>query len=174
MMKKMILLTVLVASLGMAKAQSEYKQAIGARVSGALGYDVFSGSFKTFMSDAGAMEFNVGFGFNTYGYLLGSYKTTTLGLSAAYQHHFPIGNVEGLKWYLGGGATALYSSSKWDDYKGFSLGVFPTGGVDYKFKNIPLNVSADWRPTFFFVNPDKGLFHGFYPSSAGVAARYTF
>ncbi|MFT4024308.1 MAG: hypothetical protein QM664_11050 [Flavihumibacter sp.] len=53
----------------------------------------------------------------------------------------------GLQWYIGGGVAAYNSFSNKDYYRGFGLGLFPTGGVDYKFGNIPLNVSADFRPT---------------------------
>ncbi len=77
-----------------------------------------------------------------------------------------------MKWYVGGGATVFHSSSKYDPFKGVSVGLFPTGGADYKFAKIPLNVSADWRPTFLVAKTDQ--YNGFYGDGFGVSARYTF
>ena len=153
-------------------AQSDYKQSIGARISPASNYDLFAVSYKTFLAEQPALEFNIGFGGSRYGYLLDNYRSTTLSASAAYQHHFAIKPVPGLKWYVGGGLTVFHSSSKYDGYKGVSVGVFPTGGADYKFEKIPLAVSADWRPTFLVAKTDQ--YNGFYGDGFGISARYTF
>lgn len=153
-------------------AQSNYKQAIGARISPASNYDIFAASYKVFLAEQPALEFNVGVGGNRYVHLLNDYRTTTVSASAAYQHHFDIKPVSGLKWYVGGGATVFHSSSKYDPYKGVSVGLFPTGGADYKFEKIPLNVSADWRPTFLVAKTKQ--YSGFYGDGFGIAARYTF
>lgn len=153
-------------------AQSNYKQAIGVRLSPASNYDVFAASYKMFLAEQPALEFNLGVGGNRYAYFVDDYRTTTVSVSAAYQHHFAIKPVDGLKWYVGGGATVFHSSSKHDAFKGVSVGLFPTGGADYKFKKIPLNVSADWRPTFLVAKTDQ--YSGFYGDGFGIAARYTF
>ena len=62
--------------------------------------------------------------------------------------------------------------SDYDDYDGFGFGIYPTGGVDYKFSNIPLNLTADIRPTFLVANPNNHN-NGFI-GNLGIAARYTF
>jgi len=155
-----------------AQDDSEYQKGIGLRVGGGY-YDLAAVSYKTFLGDGpGAVELNLGFRPYTYSYLSG-YNWVNLSFSASYQHHFPIGAVDGLKWFIGGGATAFNTFSKYSNYKGFGLGVFPTGGADYKFKNIPLNVSADIRPTIGIIKPYV-YYSSFYAGNAGVSARYTF
>ncbi|MBX3240782.1 MAG: hypothetical protein KIT80_23175 [Chitinophagaceae bacterium] len=170
-MKKSLLILVCFAGLfGSTYAQDggDYKSAIGGRVGGGY-YDLIAGSYKVFVTDPGAIEVNVGF--RPYG--ITGYNWFNLSASLSYQHHFPIGSVEGLKWFVGGGVTAYNSFSSNDAYKGFGLGLFPTGGVDYKFNNIPLNVSADIRPTFSIVNP-YSYYNRFYAGNGGISARYTF
>ena len=169
-MKKIVFLLLVAATVSLnVKAQdgSDYKSAIGMRL-GTTYFDRVSFSFKTFLSSQGALELNVGFG--SKGYDHGDAET--LAFSAAYQYHFDIKPVEGLKWYIGGGATMFNSFSDHDDYDGFGFGIFPTGGVDYKFSNIPLNLSADVRPTFLVSNPNNGN-DGFI-GNMGIAARFTF
>ncbi len=43
-------------------AQSNYKQAIGVRLSPASNYDVFAASYKMFLAEQPALEFNLGVG----------------------------------------------------------------------------------------------------------------
>ena len=170
-MKKLFCLFIAVAAISIsANAQdgSDYQRGIGLRVGGGY-YDLIAASFKTFVTEPGAIEINVGF--RPYGYT--GYSWVNLSGSVSYQHHFPIGAVEGLKWFVGGGLTAFNTFSKYDDYKGFGLGVFPTGGADYKFGNIPLNVSLDFRPTIALIKP-YSYYSSFYAGNAGISARYTF
>ena len=101
------------------------------------------------------------------------YSWLNVSASLSFQYHFNIGQVEGLKWFIGGGATVFNTFSSYSDYKGFGVGVFPTGGVDYKFSRIPLNVSADIRPTFAIVSP-YSYYNDFYLGNVGISARYTF
>ncbi len=147
---------------------SNYKNGIGVRLGGGY-YDIFAASYKTFITSPGALE--VDLGFRPYGYIGNSWFN--LSASGSYQHHFPIGQIEGFKWFVGGGLTAFNTFSSSNYYKGFGLGIFPTGGVDYKFGNIPLNVSADIRPTISIINP-YSYYNSFYIGNAGVSARYTF
>ena len=167
-MKKITLMVALVATMGSVNAQSTYKRAIGLRVSPVSNHDMVAASFKTFLTKAGALELNAGFGTKELGY-----GTSSASVSAAYQHHFPIGKVEGLQWFVGGGLSAFTTFSSDSDYKGFGIGLFPTGGADYKFKKIPLSVSADYRPTFLVAKPKSG-WGGFLGDNFGIAARYTF
>lgn len=147
---------------------SSYKNGIGIRLGGGY-YDMVAASYKTFITSPGALEINLGF--RPYGYIGNNWFN--LSGSASYQHHFPIGQIEGFRWFVGGGLTAFNTFSSSDYYRGFGLGIFPTGGVDYKFGNIPLNVSADIRPTISIVNP-YSYYNSFYIGNGGVSARYTF
>lgn len=149
-------------------AQSTYKSAIGGRF-GSTYYDIGAVSYKFFITDAGAIELNAGLGSRSY-YFTGSGRNTSVHFAASYQHHFPIGNVAGLRWFIGGGPLIVNSFSDYDDYKGFGAGIFAAGGVDYKFNKIPLNVTADVRPTALFGGPD--YYNTFYPN-VGAAVRYT-
>lgn len=175
-MKKLVCVICMLICLAVASQAQEggsYKNAIGARLSGGY-YDVFAASFKTFLSDQGALELNLGFRpYSGYHYNNSSYNWFNLSFSAAYQHHFPIADIEGFRWFVGGGISAYNSFSDYDAYRGFGLGLFPTGGVDYKFTKIPLNVSADIRPTFMIVEP-YDYYNRFYAGNVGIAARYTF
>lgn len=158
---------------------NKYDRGIGIRLSSGF-YDLASVSYKTFVTTHGAIELNLGVNPHTYTRANGRVRWATVNFSAAYQHHFPIQPVPGLQWYIGGGLSAYNSFSNEDNYRGFGLGIFPTGGVDYKIGNIPLNVSADFRPTFSLVDPYNGgnyygwKYRSFDVGNVGVSARYTF
>lgn len=144
-------------------SDGDYRSAIGGRL-GTSYYDILSVSYKTFLFDAGAIELNGGFGVRGY---IGE-RPFSLSFSGSYQHHFRI-PVNGLKWFIGGGLTAAPSFSSNDELRDFSFGLFPTGGVDYKFPRIPLNVSADIRPTFMVTSTK---YYPDVPVSFGLSARY--
>ncbi|MEO6190596.1 MAG: hypothetical protein ABIO44_09850 [Saprospiraceae bacterium] len=138
-----------------------YKHAIGLR----LGYPL-SISYKRFISDKGAFEAILGY--RNYSYF------SWLNFGVLYEHHMPINSVEGLAYYFGGGAS-IY---KWtydkvfypnNDYAGVSFGIVGCLGLDYRFKDIPLNLSIDWLPTVAL----GGEFNtGFGASYGGLAVRY--
>lgn len=148
------------------QAQSDYKTAVGGRV----GIPI-AASLKHFIFEPGALEVYAGFRGATGIY----YSGINVTIGGMYQHHFPIGSVEGLRWYIGGGALVQFYSYDNDynpnDYSSTGIGLNGVGGVDYKFSNIPLNVSADWMPTFFL---NKTYYNNFGAGYGGVSARYTF
>ena len=180
-MHKLICLGLLVTNLSIAGfAQKSYQKAVGLRISSSY-YDLVSASYKFFISDAGAIELNGGFGLKSYshGHYVGNVyyddgvKPFTLAISGSYQHHFEIPvRRGGLSWFVGGGITGYRVFSSAGDYDGFGFGIFPTGGIDFKIPNIPLAVSADYRPTIFLAQPS--YYDSFYGGNFGVAARYTF
>ncbi|MDP4129614.1 MAG: hypothetical protein Q8939_05595 [Bacteroidota bacterium] len=149
-------------------SQNKYQSAFGVRISS--GYtDLIAASYKTFLGESpSAIELNLGFR-PDYGYT----GVFNLSLSASYQYHFEIQQVDGLQWFVGGGLTGYRSFSGHTDYEGFGLGIFPTGGIDYKFSAIPLNVSADLRPTIRISAPRYYDYGNFYVGNFGVSARYT-
>jgi hypothetical protein len=169
-MKREILISVLfflAATAGF--SQSKYRSAVGVRIGN--GYtDLVSASLKTFLGESpGAIELNLGV---KPGY--GDNDVFNLSLSASYQYHFDIPPVDGLRWFIGGGLTGYHSFSGHSDYRGFGLGIFPTGGIDYKFAGIPLNLSADIRPTIRIAAPRYYEYNNFYPGNFGISARYAF
>lgn len=119
-----------------------YKSAVGVKVGDAL-----MGSYKTFFSEKLAFELAGG---------LGVVGNVDLFGGAFLQFHFPIGSVDNLSWFIGGGPTVAISDNIGFDPE-LQLGIGGIGGVDYKIKGIPLNVSIDLTPTFFFTG-DTDIF----------------
>ncbi len=132
------------------EAQS-YKSAAGAR----LGYPL-SASYKTFISESSALEVYAGFrGYSAYRWI---------SVSGAYLVHKPIEGVENLNWYLGGGASVYF----WTYDAGFlnpgdntSIGIQGYLGLDYRIPDTPVNITADWIPTFFLGGYSKGFGGGY-------------
>lgn len=117
-----------------------YNSAIGLR----LGYPA-SLSFKTFVNDNSALEAYIGlrnWGFGKF-----------INLSGAYQIHKPVEGVDQLKWYYGAGASVYF----WtydniflnDGFSSTSFGLQGYLGLDYAFKDAPINLTLDWIPSFF-------------------------
>ncbi len=161
-MKKIAVLFSMLFILAMAndlKAQS-YQSAIGLR----LGFPL-AVSYKFFISEPAAIELYLGFRSYNIGY-------TFLNPGAMYQYHFPISSIDGLSWYVGGGAS-LYLYNYKDNYcpgcDGLAFGLNGALGLDYKFADAPVNLSADWLPTIVIA----GNFSGFGGSYGALAARYT-
>lgn len=172
MMKRFFCLTLIATGISIAGfSQADYKNALGIRIAPSSYFDFVSVSYKTFITTPGAIEINAGLGRKGYTVNTTDYNPFTFSASAAYLHHFTI-PVEGLRWFVGGGLI-MYNSftSKNSGYRGLGFGFFPTGGIDYKFPSIPLNLSTDYRPTIFFSKPDQQ--DSFYASNFGVTARYT-
>ncbi len=69
---------------------------------------------------------------------------------------------EAFRWYVGAGVSTLIDDPFW-------LGVSGEAGLEYKFNKIPLSLSADWRPTFYFIDETDFRSGGF-----GVNACWVF
>ncbi len=147
--------TLLLAMAVPAQAQL-YKSAIGAR----LGYPL-AASYKTFLNESSAIEAYVGFrSWSGYGWF---------SVSGAYQKHAPINGVDGLQWYWGGGLSAYFWNFDFDtDSSNTTFGLQGYLGLDYKFPNAPVSITADWIPTFFF----SGYINGFGGGYGTLGVRY--
>jgi hypothetical protein len=181
-MKKLICIAIVslgIVSVGFSQysgsnQNSNYQSSIGVRF-GTGYYDVFSASYKTFLAATpGALELNLGFRPDSYD----GYDAFSVSFEASYQYHFNIAPVPGLKWFIGGGLSFYntsvdnkYNNNDYTYSSGFGMGIFPTGGVDYKFANIPLAVSADLRPTIGLIRPND--YYNYEYVSFGISARYT-
>ena len=138
-----------------------YDNAIGAR----LGFPL-SLSYKQFLNETNAFEVYAGVrGYSTYNWV---------NISGAYQVHSPIDGVEGLNWYWGAGASVYFWTFDDNFLGGTGLSTTTFGvqgylGLDYTFPNAPINITADWVPTYFFNGFGSGFVGGF--GSLGV--RYT-
>ena len=177
MKRPLIILSLAVIYLNPSFSQTNYHTAIGLRLG--TGYsDLVSLSLKTFISNGpGALEFNLGVkpstDYQTGCCALDNGNVTMLSVSASYQYHVPISAVPGLQWFVGGGFTLNNTFSGNSGYSGIGLGLFPTGGGDYKFARIPLDVSIDIRPTFRIASPQYYNYENFYFPDFGFSARYT-
>ena len=142
---------------------SEYKTAAGLR----FGYPT-SVSLKHFLNEKNAVE--VFAGFRWYDRFASDFRVGGL-----YLIHTPITDVEGLKWYYGGGPTAIfnfYDSVVYsaNDYASVNLGIMAALGLDYKFADYPISLSVDWIPTLVI---GKSNYNGFQFGYSALSARYT-
>jgi len=143
-----LLLIFIVSSFSLLKAQ-DYKVGLGVRLSNSTPTLNNSITIKYFMNQQHALEGLISFG-------------SRFGIGGLYEVHKPT-TATGLNWFFGGGA-----------YIGFQDGntyLGPTGiiGLDYKFTNIPLNLSLDWKPELDII-PDIN----FVPDAFAISARFTF
>lgn len=137
-----------------ANAQS-YQNAIGGRFGNANGV-----SFKTALNKGAMLE------------LIGNFRSNSgaswVNLTGLYEVYKPINGAEGLNWFYGAGATI--GSYK---VKGFDGDVYLAAngvlGLDYKFKDAPINLSLDWIPSLQ-LTPDSGFWGG----DIGLGVRFTF
>lgn len=157
-----IILAVLLITIP-ACAQYTYQNAIGMRVGNGPS-DFVGVSYKYFLNEKDAITVEGIF----------SGKKDWYGVFAAgtYQHHYPLGKVLGLKWMVGAGVQIGRTFSDIAAYRKTILGFYPTAGLDYKIKSVPLNITLDARP-MLFVSKIEG-YEAFYPLNLGIAVRYTF
>ena len=110
-----------------------YRLGLGVRLSNSTPTLNNSITGKYFVTDRSAVEGIISFG-------------SRFGIGGLLEIHRPT-NIEGLKWFYGAGAYVGFESG--DTYLG------PTGilGIDYKFTNVPVNLSLDWKPELDII-PD--------------------
>ncbi len=134
---------------------STYKRAIGVKFPGG-----FAISYKQFLKDnqnveAEAMFINNGF--------------RAVGL---YEWNWDIQGVEGLRWYVGPGAHIGFwnnNYSKKSNNSNAGIGIDGVIGFDYKFSDLPINISLDWQPSVDVIG-STGTALGY----GGIGVRYTF
>jgi len=129
-----------------AAAQS-YRFAAGVRLSNSSPTLNNSISGKFFATDKTAIEGLISFG-------------SRFGVGALLEIHNQF-NSPGLSWFYGGGVYVGFQDG--DTYLG------PTGiiGLDYKFPNIPVNLSIDWKPELDII-PDIN----FVPDAFAFTIRF--
>jgi len=123
----------------------EYQTALGAKISGGAAV-----SYKQFVANTKAIEAQ------------SMFFTRGIRLVGLYEFHFyNIQGVDGLAWYVGPGIHAGFYRKSAD------LGIDGVIGIDYKIKDIPINLSLDWQPSYsIFGNA------GLLPQFGGLAIRY--
>ncbi len=126
----------------------EYKTALGVRLSTAGAVVNNSISLKQFISPTVAIEA-----------LLSISDPSALGVLI--ELHKPIGE-SSLKFFYGAGGHIGFDNRT-------KFGLQGIAGLEYKFQNVPLNLSLDWKP-------ELNITSVFFLRAAvlGLSARFTF
>ena len=132
-----------------------YKTAVGIRLSTDQAVVGNSVSIKHFLNDKLALE-----GFLSF--------RNPVSIGALLEIHKPLTGTEGLKWFYGAGAYIGFDSDKAKESRNL-MGAMGVVGLDYKFSNVPLNISLDWKPELHIIDDIN-----FEPSAVGFTARFTF
>ncbi|WP_456461895.1 outer membrane insertion C- signal [Reichenbachiella sp.] len=143
-MKKLLVLSaIFIASFTTVNAQE-----LGIRFGDVLGNDVaIDGVFS--VGEFSRLHADVSFGDN-------------VGVEVLYDFFYkPLGDVQGLNWYIGVGPSLYFSDP-------FFLGASGEIGLEYHF-DFPLALGFDWRPTFWIIEETD-----FRADSFGFNARYVF
>lgn len=160
-MKKLTILCFLIAVISSTQTLSaqDYKTALGVRLSSSNAMQNNSISIKQFINSTTAIE-----GLFTFG--------DPLALGALIEFHKPL-SAAGLTYFYGaGGYIAFLKTVNINTQKTSTdpnFGAQGIIGLDYKFTNIPLNISLDWKPELNIVSDIN-----FEPAAIGFSARFTF
>lgn len=129
-------------------AAQDYRFGLGVRLSNSTPTLNNSITGKYFVTDRSAVEGIVSFG-------------SRFGLGALVEIHKPF-SIEGLSWMYGAGAYIGFQDD--NTYLG------PTGilGLDYKFVNVPINLTLDWKPELD-ITPEIN----FVPDAFALSVRFT-
>jgi hypothetical protein len=161
-MKKIICSFLLVAAfcVGTRVSAQDYKTALGIRLSSSAPMINNSITLKHFLNENTAIEALFSFG-------------DPLALGAMVEKHKPLTATEGLKWFYGGGGylafVKTYHPENNTNGTETNLGAQGVIGLDYKFVNLPLNLSLDWKPELNLIGDVN-----FEPAAVGFTARFTF
>ncbi len=148
------LILLVVCSQFTVKAQEAppYKTAIGLLV-----WNGFGASFKTFIKNKTAIE------------LKGYFDKNGTRMTGLIEFHGEIAGLDGMYWYAGPGVHVAFYKTGGAKQSSTVVGIDGVVGIDYKFKDTPIDLFLDWQPTYEF-----GLSRGAFISWGGVGIRYTF
>lgn len=151
-MKKSLLLFIAALSFSLAtKAQEQsgsYKDALGIRLGSTVPAIKNGITYKHFIGN-NALEGILSFG-------------DGVGVCGLYEIHKPL-STENLQWLVGFGGYVGFNSST------SNVGAAGIIGLDYKFAQIPLNLTLDWKPELNIISKV-----GFEAAGVGFSARFTF
>jgi hypothetical protein len=162
-MKKIICSLLLISGLCITKTlpaqDNNYKTALGIRLSSSAPMVSNSITLKHFLNERTAIEALFSFG-------------EPLALGALIEMHKPLGT-SGIQWFYGGGGylafVKSYNAAKNKDETNTNFGGQGVIGLDYKFVNLPINLSLDWKPELNLIGDIN-----FEPAAVGFTARFTF
>jgi hypothetical protein len=160
-MKKIIVAIVLFTGIGLFNTLSaqDYKTALGVRLSSSTAMVNNSVSIKHFINEKVAIEGLLSFG-------------DPLAIGALVEIHKPLA-ASGLTWFYGGGGyigfVKTLNTTTQKTNTDTNIGAQGVIGLDYKFNNVPLNISLDWKPELNIITDIN-----FEPAAIGFTARFTF
>ena len=160
-MKKMFCSFLIISGFCFATAVSaqDYKTALGVRLSSSAPMVNNSISLKHFLNERTAVEALFSFG-------------DPLAIGGLVEVHTPLGE-SGLKWFYGGGGylafVKTFNVNKNKNETNTNFGAMGVIGMDYKFANLTLNLSLDWKPELNLVSDIN-----FEPAAIGLTARFVF
>jgi len=103
------------------------------------------------------------------GWMVGGNQCSSISLAGIY--NFILAGDGTFNFYAGPGAMlgmwTYKDSSK--NSGGFNIALAGQLGVEYNIPSVPLQLSLDWRPAFWFLNSQ-----GFYATGFGLGIRYRF
>lgn len=149
MKKSIFLITLFVAIVLFTQAQN-YNTAVGVRLGPNTANITAGFTVKHFINENTALEAIIG-------------VNNGLGLCGLYEKHFDIEAVKNLQWLAGFGGYVAFTGSN------TAVGGAGIIGLDYKFEEIPLNLTLDWKPELNIISKV-----GFEASGIGLSARFTF
>jgi hypothetical protein len=158
-MKRILLATILLITTACYSQENvtttggpEYQRALGVKLSAGAAV-----TYKQFVANTKALEAEAMF-FSEGIRLVGLYEF----------HFYNIPGVDGLSWYAGPGAhVGFYRPRDKSFNTAADIGIDGVIGLDYKIKNIPINLSLDWQPSISLLG-NAGLM----PQFGGLAIRY--
>ncbi len=160
-MKKIVIVVLIAfgfASFNTIAAQG-YKTALGVRLSSSSAMVNNAISIKHFINEKVAIEGLLSFG-------------DPLAIGALIELHKPLA-ASGLTYFYGGGAYIGFvkkvNTTTLKTNTDPNFGAQGVIGLDYKFTNVPLNISLDWKPELNIVSDIN-----FEPAAIGFTARFTF
>jgi hypothetical protein len=157
MIRKLFFLGFFCLFFAQLQAQQTYQTALGLRLNGGAGISV-----KHFLNDKAALE----------GILYTRWRG--LNITGLYSVHYPVFREPGFRVYFGAGAHVGFWNGRYnpwfDDGDRDShavVGIDGQLGLEYTFKDIPLNLSLDWKPAINIIG-----YTGFWGSDAALSVRY--
>jgi hypothetical protein len=156
-MKKIILTLTLVIFISVYVSAQDYNTGVGLRLGFSNGLTV-----KHFLSQRSAVE--------------GLLATRWRGfdITGLYEVHNQAFDVERLNWYFGGGGHVGFwngDNTNWGD-RGTNytiVGIDGILGIEYNFREVPINLSLDWKPAFNLTG-----YTGFWGDGGALSIRYIF
>jgi hypothetical protein len=149
----------LIMAAGTTAFAQDYRTAVGLRLGVSNGLSV-----RHFISDQAALE----------GLLHSRWKG--LMVTGLYQIHQDIPDLQGLRWFYGGGAHIGTWNGKrghpsWrHNHNGYTVfGLDGIIGLDYTIQTAPINLSLDYKPAFNLTHDV-----GFWGDEVALSIRFAF